>query len=189
MANLVGAAGVNIDRPLREECQDAADIRDHPIDLWKALQHPAIYQPGHCHRAVVGPAEDQGRHDVDAARLRRQRRGGMDVDRQFVARQPFVDREQLFTLQSLAVQISETAETAQAQLAHRTFQFIKRGFDIARRQRKKSDETFWVLPGDGGNRIVGDPGNLDRPIALEAIRTRRRNRQHMDIDPILIHML
>ena len=44
VADLFGSAGINIDRPLREERQHAADIGDHPIDFRKTFQHSAIDQ-------------------------------------------------------------------------------------------------------------------------------------------------
>ncbi len=138
VANLVGAAGVDVDRSLGEECQHAADVGDNPVDLRKALQHPAINQPRHGHGAVESPAEDQCRHDVDAGRFRRQRRGRMDINRQLVFRQPLVNRKQFFAVKSLTVEIGKAAETAQSKLVNRAFQLIKRRFDITSRQRERS---------------------------------------------------
>ena len=64
MPNLIGASRVDIDGPLREEGQYAANIGNHKINFGKALQHPAVHQSSHRHRAVKGPAKDQGRHDI-----------------------------------------------------------------------------------------------------------------------------
>src|SRR5436853_430225 len=41
MPNLIGASRVDIDGPLREEGQYAANIGNHKINFGKALQHPA----------------------------------------------------------------------------------------------------------------------------------------------------
>src|SRR5690242_21320845 len=42
---------------------------------------------------------------------------------------------------------------------------------------------------DGSNRIVGSTRNFYRVAALEPVRARSRNRQHMDVDPKFIHVL
>ena len=101
--DLICASGVDVDRTLREKRQHAADIGDHPVYFWEALQYPTVNQPSHCHGAVERPAENQGWHNVDAYGFCRQRRGRMNVNRELILRQPLINRKQLFTIQSLAV--------------------------------------------------------------------------------------
>src|SRR5690242_18321472 len=112
----------------------------------------------------------------------------MDVNRQFVFRQALVNWEQLLAIQSLTVQISEAAETAQAELVDRALQLIERCLNIAGWQSEKSDEALGMLARNRRDRIVGNPGDLDSALALEPIGARRRDRQHMDVDAQLIHV-
>ena len=112
MANFIGASRVDVDCALREERQHTADVGDNPVDLRKALEHPAVHEPRHGHAAVERPTEDQGRHDVDAGRFRRQRSGRMDVYGQLIFRQALINRKQFLPIQRLAVEIREASESA-----------------------------------------------------------------------------
>ncbi len=46
-----------------------------------------------------------------------------------------------------------------------------------------------MLKRDGGDGVIGDAGNLTGTLALETIRPWRWNRQNMNVDAMLIHML
>src|SRR5678816_551490 len=112
----------------------------------------------------------------------------MDINWQLVLRQPFVNRKQLFAVQRLTIQIGKAAEAAQTELVNRTFQLIERRFDIASWQRKKSDKALGIFACDRRDGVIGNPGDSKRTVYFEAVRARRRNRQHMDVDTVLIHM-
>ena len=46
-----------------------------------------------------------------------------------------------------------------------------------------------MLARDRRDRVIGDARDFNRVLALEAIRAGRGNRQHVDIDAQLIHVL
>ena len=92
----------------------------------------------------------------------------MEVNRQLVFRQPLVNRKQLFAIQSLAVEIGETAEAAQAELIDRALELIERRFDIAGRQGEKPDEAFGMRARDRRDGVIGDARDLNRVSRLRS---------------------
>src|SRR5688572_10681240 len=142
---------IDIDGPLREKGEHAADISYDEIDFRKTLQDSAIHQPSHRHGAIKGPAEDQCRHDIDPRCLGSERRGRMDIDRQLVFGDLFVEWKQLLSVERLAIEVGEATETSQPQLVHRTLQLIQRVLNGARRQGKEADEALGMIPAESSD--------------------------------------
>src|SRR6516162_7340577 len=113
----------------------------------------------------------------------------MNIDWQLVVYEPLINRKEFLTIQSLPVQIRETPKPAETEVVDRALQLIERCFNIARRQREKTDKAFGMAACNGGDGIVGSAGDFDRVAVLEAIGARSGNCQHMNINAKFIHVL
>src|SRR6516162_3884289 len=113
----------------------------------------------------------------------------MDVDRQLVSCQPFIDWKQLFAVQRFSVKIREAANAPQSQLVDTSLQLIERILNRGRRQGEKSDKALRIFPANCRDGIVRDPRKSSSIPFFETVRPRSWNGQNMDIDAQLIHVL
>jgi len=148
-----------------------APFRRIVCDMPDVYQSPMLHAP-----------RGESLRDASDGRFGCQRRGGMDINRQFVFRQTLIDRKQFFTVQSLPVQIRKAAEAAKSQFIDRALQLIERSLDVARGQSEKPNEPVGMFARNRRNGIISDPGNLDRILAFVPVCPRRWNRQDMNID-------